>query len=403
MFDLLIIGGGLVGAGLACALRDSGLRIAVLESAAILQASPQRPHYDDRVLALSYGSRQILGGLGLWAAIAPQATAIKKIHVSDRGHFGKARMDAAQLGKEALGYVAEAKILGQVFHDALRELPNVEVFAPAQLTALHQFAHRVEVEFLHKGQPQRLSAKLLAAADGGDSWTRQRLAIATRRRDYQQTAIIANLTPAKPHQHWAFERFTDTGPLALLPMREQRCSLVWTVRPTQVETLMQLSDAAFLRALQERFGWHLGRFEQIGQRSAFPLRLTEARAATSKRVAILGNAAHTLHPVAGQGLNLGLRDLAALAQLLLDATAQGRNIGDTRLLRDYAAWREPDQRRTIDLTDGLARLFVNEQPWLIAGRNLGLCVMDRLPPLKRLLMRQTAGMRGEQSRFARGG
>jgi len=403
LYDVSIVGGGLVGLSLAHALRGQGLRVALLEAAALASNTAPDTHYDDRVLALAYGSRRIYEGMGLWSTLEPMATPICNIHISDRGHFGSTRLHSRDLGLPALGYVIAAKQLGFALQQALRQIPELTVFAPMQVTGVASTPAAMQLDLLHQQQACQLRTRLLVLADGGQSPLAQQLDLLSQHHDYAQTAVIANITPSLAHQHWAYERFTDSGPLALLPMGEQRCSLVWTLKNTQVAGVLSLSDAEFLAALQQRFGWRLGRLVQAGQRHAFPLHLSQQRQPVRPRLVVIGNAAHTLHPVAGQGLNLGLRDVALLAQTLVDQVRIGGDPGDIAVLQTYAAGRLPDQNQVIRFTDSLVKLFSNDHPLLALGRNLGLLALDRcLPPLKQSLIRQTTGLSRSPTRLGLG-
>jgi 2-octaprenyl-6-methoxyphenol hydroxylase len=403
-FDLVIVGGGLIGGSLACALADTGLRVAVIE--AVAADAAVQPSYDERVIALSLGSRRILGAMGLWDGIAPEAEPILRVHIAERGGCGTARLDHAELGVEALGYVAGARAMGAAIRAALAAAPRVEWLCPARVTGQRLHADRVDLEVQCNGETRGLSTRLLVAADGGDSLIRRDQGIAVDERSYGQQAIITTVTPDRPRTGWAFERFTDTGPLALLPMTGGRYSVVWTCRDTETAALLGLSDAAFLARLQGRFGFRLGRLGQAAPRRAYPLKLLLTRETIRPRLVLIGNAAHTLHPVAGQGFNLGLRDVAALAEVLVpvDASAgeRGFDPGASTVLDAYRVWRGHDQQHTAALTDTLARLFVN--PWLPLrlGRNLGLLGLDLLPPARRTVARHFMGTGGRAPRLARG-
>ena len=399
-YDLLIIGGGVVGASLACAVAGQGLRIGLVEAQPLESAG--QPGNDDRALALAYGTRLVFEGLGLWQALSSTATPILQIHISDRGRPGFARLDSCEQGVEALGYVIEARQLGTVLMDRLRTLPDIELLCPASLetVTIHPDAAHARVGL--DGGNHNLAARLLVAADGAHSQVRRQLGIEALRWDYDQTAVIATVTPTLYHQHIAYERFTDWGPLALLPMIEGRCAVVCTVPKTAAEAILGLDEATFLTHLQARFGDRLGRFQQVGRRQAYPLFMVKAREHARQRVAVIGNAAHTLHPIAGQGFNVGIRDVATLAEVISDARRAGEDWGDARVLARYADWRRWDQRRAIAFTDGLTRLFSNPlAPWRLA-RNLGLLAFDICPPAKRLLARQTMGLYGHLPRLARG-
>ena len=399
-FDLLIVGGGMVGASLARAVSGLGLRIGVVEAYAVETAG--QPSFDDRVIALSWGSRLILQGIGVWPAMAQAAQPIDRIHISDRGHFGFTHLDSVKEGVEALGYVVTARAMGEVLQRDLAEQAGVSFICPARLHDFTVESEQVRVELEQASGVNQYTTRLLVAADGGDSQVRQLLDIPLKEREYGQTAIIANLTAAQPHRGVAYERFTDSGPLAMLPMTEGRISMVWTAKDDQVASLMGLDDANFLAHLQERFGYRLGALETIGQRVAYPLRLRQATEQVRPRVALIGNAAHTIHPVTGQGFNLGLRDVAVLADLLGDAAQAQQDLGQQSLLKAYAEWRRRDQQAVAWITDGLARLFANPLGPLRLGRNLGLLGLDGLPSLKHLVAKQFMGINGRLPRLGRG-
>lgn len=399
-FDLLIVGGGMVGASLARAVSGLGLRIGVVEAYALDNQS--QPSFDDRVIALSWGSRLILQGIGVWPAMAMASEPIQRIHISDRGHFGFTHLDRVDEEVEALGYVVTAHAMGEVLQRDLPEQPGIEFICPAKLISLAVEPDLVRINLQQGDTTKQTSTRLLVAADGGDSQVRQLLSIPLREREYGQTAIIANLTSSKLHEGVAYERFTDSGPLAMLPMTQDRISMVWSAREDQVERLMARGDAGFLDDLQTRFGYRLGRFESIGRRFAYPLRLRQATEQVRPRVALIGNAAHTIHPVTGQGFNLGLRDVAVLADLLSDAAHRQQDLGETALLTRYAHWRRGDQNAVAMITDALARLFANPLGPLRMARNLGLLGLDGLPSLKHLVARQFMGINGRLPRLGRG-
>ena len=399
-YDVLIAGGGLVGASLACALGHQPIRIGMID--AFPFGSTAQSSYDDRSVALAYGARRIFEGVGLWPALAAVATPIKKIHISDRGHFGVTRLDASTTGHEALGYVIENRQLGEVFSATIPTLANVDLICPAQLLGITITATDVQAR-IRQGETLRMvTARLIVGADGGQSIVRKFAGIGSTSWDYGQSAVIANITPAVPHHHIAYERFTSDGPLALLPMSGNRCSLVWTLRKEQVSAVLELDDKAFLSRLQHCFGYRLGRFSKAGRRHAYALTLVCAREHVRSRVALIGNAAHTLHPVAGQGFNLGLRDVAVLAEILARAVARGADPGDVSVLRKYQDWRHRDQLSVTAFTDGVARIFSTAFAPLVMARDFGLVAMDIVPPLKRGLLRRTMGLAGTLPRLSRG-
>jgi len=398
--DVIIIGGGMVGASLACALSGQGMRIAMIEGVAA--ATRAEPGYDDRAIALAWGTSRILDGLGLWQPLLGDATPIHRIHVSDRGHFGVAHMDRADEGLPAIGYVVPARAIGQVLETVVAGATDVERFCPAEVTGVERSAADVRVQVRQDKAHFTLHGRLLVAADGADSFVRAHFGITSLERDYGQSAIVTNITPQLPHRNIAYERFTATGPLALLPMTEQRCAVVWTVASGEVDTVMQLSDEDFLAQLQERFGQRLGRLQRVGRRQAWPLRLLHATESVRERVALIGNAVHTLHPIAGQGFNLGARDVAVLAEVLVDAVRAGEDPGTLPVLERYGQWRRHDHRNVTVFTDGLARLFSLSLPALGMIRGAGLLAFDLLPPAKRLLTRMTMGRSTRLPRLARG-
>jgi 2-octaprenyl-6-methoxyphenol hydroxylase len=399
-FDVLIVGGGMVGGSLAVALGETGYRVGLVE--AFPYGEGQQPAYDDRAIALAYGSARIFQGMGLWSELSPEATAIKKIHVSDRGHLGTTRLDCSEEGVDALGYVIESRSVGRVLSEQFTKVSNLTVIAPAKLESLEQNEDHVQVSLDCEGTPRSLTARLLVAADGTMSPIRKMLGVEVDRHDYRQAAVIANISTEQPHHFVAYERFTDSGPLALLPMSDGRCSLVWTHRTEELSATEGLDDDAFLRALQERFGYRLGRFTRVGRRASYPLALMRALEDYRGRVVLIGNASHTLHPVAGQGFNLGLRDVAVLADLLFDASKAGKDPGDRQLMSDYSAWRKEDLDKVAQYTDFLVRVFSN--PWGPIGhaRACGLTTANMLRPVKQVLARQSMGLQGHLPRLARG-
>lgn len=401
-FDIVIVGGGLVGASLACALRGSGLRIGVVEAVPLTAGA--QPSFDERTVALAYGSKRIFETIGVWSGIESLgATPIEHIHISDRGRFGFTRLHAADAQLPALGYVVENRVLGAALLKTLEESKTIEWICPATLEGIAVDPAAAEVTVRAGGEAGRkLTARLVVAADGAHSAVRRNLGIEAECTEYGQTAVVTQVTAGRPHRNTAYERFTETGPLAVLPMREQRCAVVWSARRSEVETMLGWNDAEFLARLQDRFGQRLGTFTRLGRRAAYPLALTRVPEQARPRLVLIGNAAHTVHPVAGQGFNLGLRDVAALSETLLDAVRAGRDIGDPAVLRRYADGRARDNRVTAAFTNGLVRVFSNNFPPLALARNLGLIAVDLLPPVKRRLIRVTSGLAGRLPRLARG-
>ncbi|EIJ33891.1 2-octaprenyl-6-methoxyphenyl hydroxylase [Thiothrix nivea] len=399
MFDVLIVGGGMVGASLAVALKPLQLKVGLIE--AFNFGVAEQPSYDDRSIALSYGSSRIYQGMGLWGKLRSGVESIEHIHISDRGHFGVTRLEAREENVPALGYVVESRVLGKLLYQELAE-GDVELIVPAKVFQVEQLADRVQVSIEREGVADTLETRLLVVSDGRDSGVREALGIETSRREYHQTALIANVTTAEPHRNTAYERFTSNGPLALLPLTEGRYSLVWTHRDEDVAATLALDDAGFLHRLQLEFGYRQGMFTRVGQRAAYPLVLQKAVREVAGRAVVIGNASHALHPVSGQGLNLGLRDVAQLAELLAEAALVGGDPGAAELLARYQTLREPDQQGVLRYTDTLVRVFSNDFAPLAHARAAGLLAVDRIAPLRHWNARQGMGMRQQQSRLARG-
>ncbi|MDH3688835.1 MAG: 2-octaprenyl-6-methoxyphenyl hydroxylase [Gammaproteobacteria bacterium] len=400
-FDIVVIGGGLAGASLACALAHTPLRIAVIE--AVPLAVQSQPSYDERRVALALGSQRILQGIGVWGAISTrEATAIKRIHISDRGYPGKVRLSGADVGVSALGYVVPTRVIGASLLEFMQQRGNISLLSPASVTQVEIEAGAASVKFNVEGVERKLSCRLAVVADGGRSNVRTLVGIRAQTKDYCQTAVVSTITAERYHCGTAYERFTRTGPLALLPMSGKRYAVVWTVRPQQVEHMLSSPEPDFLGDIQQAFGDLAGQFTRVGGRAAYSLSMTRVANPVRPRVAVIGNAAHTVHPVAGQGFNLGLRDVAALAEVLAESVARGRDLGDLNVLTEYAAWRKRDTLAVTVFTDGLARIFSNGIPPVAMARDLGLAAVDLCPPIKRALLRRTMGLAGRLPRLALG-
>jgi len=403
-YDVVIVGGGLVGASLACALAQtaaaSAWRIALIESFALLRAeapSQYQPSFDARSTALSLSTVRFFEQLDLWQGIRRNAAPIRHIHVSDRGHYGSVRLDAHEQGLEALGYVVENQWIGKVLHEGLRRCEGLDIFAPASVESLGMGAAGARLMVRQGDIVSGFDAGLVVIADGARSGLATSLGMLSEHKDYEQHALIANIGHRKPHLGCAFERFTDEGPLAMLPLidapdGEPRSALVWVQPPDHAARVARLAPAQFLATLQQRFGYRLGRLTRAGAIHAYPLSLLRATEQVRSGVVLLGNAAHSLHPVAGQGFNLSVRDVAALADTLASAQAQGREPGSLAVLQGFVQRQSSDQERTIGFSDALPRVFGSGLLPLALARDLGLIGMDLLAPARSVLVRHATGL-----------
>jgi 2-octaprenyl-6-methoxyphenol hydroxylase len=388
--DIAIVGGGMVGASLAAALAPLGLKLALIE--AVPHDAASQPSFDERTTALSNGSRRILETLGVWPGVSSQATPIRKIHVSDQGRFGFARIDAAEQGLAAMGYVVPNRALGTALWSRLQASANVQVLCPAQVSRITAGEHAVSLQIAQGAATATFDCKLVVAADGVHSAVRSAFGVDAESRDYEQTAVITTVLPQRFHDHVAYERFTGSGPLALLPLEGGRCTLVLTLNRTMAESAMAWSDQEFLAEVQRRFGFRLGRFLKAGRRVPYPLSLTRAVRTSAGRCVIVGNAAQGLHPVAGMGFNLGLRDVASLAELIAERRHEPCfDAGAASLLSEYDQWRAADRGGVIAFTDGLVRMFASSSSLVRRLRNVGLLAFDLLPPAKAALSRLSTG------------
>jgi 2-octaprenyl-6-methoxyphenol hydroxylase len=395
-YDILIVGGGLAGNCLALALKDVGLRIALVEtnSREQLRNSPA----GDRALALSAGTIKLLQALDAWEGIKSDATAIKDIHISDRGHFGKARLSAKKEAVDALGYVISARNIEGHLADLL-EQEKIKQICPGRVIGLISDQDAVHVSLKEAEKPISLSVKLLVGADGGQSTVRSLLEIPQHIKQYQQTALITMVKSSLPHNNTAFERFTESGPLAVLPINKEECSIVWTRSKEDADDLMTVSEAEFLQQLQHCFGYALGELTLSAPRRAFPLALVQAESMVSGRAVIVGNAVHQLHPVAGQGFNLAMRDIVQLAEMLVEQQKNKADIGDADFLKRFMDVREKDHKQTIYFTDGLVKIFSTDWLPIAAARSISLAVLDHIPFAKSMLAKQAMGLAGRLPRI----
>jgi len=396
-FDVAIVGGGMVGASLALALAHSRLTVVLIEGVA--PGSQAQPSFDERTTALGNASRRIFQSLGAWERIAPEASAIRAIHVSEAGRFGFARLDAREQGVEAFGYVAANRVIGAALWERLRARGTVALRVPARVESVEIGAEHVALGLRGECGAARIAARLAVAADGAESRVRLAAGIDAHVKEYAQVALVANVVADRPHDAIAYERFTRSGPLAMLPLHDGSYTVVWARAPEQAAETLGLTEPAFLSELQRHFGWRAGRFVRAGRRAAYPLKLTRASAAVGARTVLIGNAAQALHPVAGQGFNLGLRDAAALAEALANAAGDP---GAPELLARFAAQRDADRRGVVGFTDGLVSVFGDARGPLGLARLLGLLLFDLAPPAKGALARVSTGFGGRTPRLARG-
>ena len=419
-YDVVVAGGGMAGATLALALaaQNAGLRVAVVEAIAIGPGQNQtqnhdmpgrayQPSYDARATAMAWGTRQCYERLALWDALAAQATPIKRIHVSERKRFGGSRMDATEHNQPALGYVVDNAWTGTVLQNALERREGIDWVCPARVVEVQNYPDYARLRLEREdgdsaggssGGSEFITTGLLVMADGGRSGLREALGFQVERQDYGQVALIANVSSSAAHDFEAFERFTATGPIALLPRggasrAGHACGLVWTLSPGEAQRVRELPEPQFLAALQEAFGWRLGRFTKVGQRYTYPLGLQRVRQPVRPHVVLVGNAAHTLHPVAGQGFNLAIRGLMRLAQELGQAKTRGERPGNLSVLNRFWDAQRDDVDTLVRASGALVGLFSGQPPAPVElGRSAGLMALDLLPPMRRWFTRQAMGL-----------
>jgi 2-octaprenyl-6-methoxyphenol hydroxylase len=395
--DVAIVGGGMVGASLALALKDTALKVALIE--AVAPESAAQPSFDDRTTALGNGARRILETLGVWPRIAAQAAAIRGIHISDAGRFGFARLEASQHQLAAFGYTVSNRHIGAVLWQSLRAQQRLSLLCPARTLEARLAKDDAWLRIADvAGVETELHAALVVAADGAHSLIKQAAGIASSEDDYRQVAVVANIRTDAPAGGIAYERFADTGPMALLPLAGGGYTVVWTLEPDRAAEQQACEPALFCEQLQRAFGWRVGRIREVGRRSGYPLALVRALEPTATRVALIGNASQALHPIAAQGFNLGLRDAAVLAELI----AAAADPGAPAVLAEFAARRADDRRGMIGFTDNLVKLFGDRRAGMIAARNLGLLLFDLSAPAKRALARVSFGFGNALPRLSRG-
>ena len=398
--EVIIVGGGMVGLSLALMLAKQNMAVKLLEAIKYpnyddVNLAPYHSSFDARNSALSRRTVQIYQELGLWSALQEHATPIFEVNITEQGSFGKARLKAEQEKVESFGQVIENAWLGRVLLTEVQKQPFIELIDGVQVTQLTQNADMAYIEASRGEEQLSLQAKLVIAADGRDSFCRKALGIGASEHDYDQVAIVTTVQTSKPHNHVGFERFSSLGPLALLPLPgEYRRSVVWPVKKgTEGEWLGDENDQHFLDALQDTYGDRAGKFQKTGKRFSFPLSQVLAEKQAVGRVVLMGNAAHTIHPVAGQGFNLCMRDAHVLVRYLTEQIAQNADLGDAEILQAYEASRLTDQQRVIKFCDSVVRGFSNSNPILKFIRNTGLVAFDTIPGIKPLVANYAMGLK----------
>jgi len=397
-YDVVIIGGGMVGAALACALGDTALKVAVLDHAPA--AAPADHSYDQRVSAITLASQAFFENVGAWDGMARRRVSpVRKMHVWSEGGDGAIHFDAAEIGEACLAWIIENSVIRNALLERLQHFTNVHYLCPVQVQDIHLAG---EAATLTLNDGRRLRTRLLVGADGADSAVRHAAGIETQSFNLDQKSIVATVVTGKPHEQVARQRFLATGPLAFLPLDDPRtCSIVWSADSARAQQLLALDGVSFIGELQHAFGDTLGKIETIGPRAAFPLALSHAKTYTAARVALIGDAAHTVHPLAGQGVNLGFLDAAALAEVLLDAAAGEKDIGAHLLLRRYERWRKGGNLSMVAVTGGFRYLFGNDLPLVTQLRNVGLELTNSVTPMKNFIMRRASGLEGDLPKLAR--
>ena len=395
-YDVVIVGGGMVGAALACALGNTALKVAVLDHAPA--AAPPDHSYDQRVSAVTLASQAFFENVGAWDGMARRRISpVREMRVWSEGGQGAIHFDAAEIGEACLAWIIENSVMRNALLERLQHFTNVHYLCPVQVQDINLTE---EAATLTLQDGRNLRTRLLVGADGADSAVRRAAEIETQSLNLNQKGIVATVITGKPHEQIARQRFLATGPLAFLPLDEPRsCSIVWSADSARADQLLALDDAAFIAELQNAFGDALGQIETIGPRAAFPLALSHAKAYTAARVALIGDAAHTVHPLAGQGVNLGFLDAAALAEVLLDAGE--KDIGAHLVLRRFERWRKGGNLSMIAVTGGFRYLFGNDLPLISQLRNVGLELANSVTPMKNFIMRRASGLEGDLPKLAR--
>lgn len=394
-YDLTIVGGGLVGLALAAALKESGLRVAVIEAKPDSAAVARGQAYHINLLA-----SRIFQGMGLWDKIRPLVNPIEQIRLSDANYPNVVQFFVKDLATDELGYVAEHRVLLDALREFVQQCANVTYLCPAELTQVEYHPDRVDLALTMAGERQQVRSRLLVAADGARSPIRQQAGIETDGWQYWQSCVVAFIKPEKSHQNVAYERFQSDGPFAILPLPDNICRIVWTAPKAEAEAIVALEETEFLAALQQRYGDQMGKLSLVGDRYVFPVQLMQSRRYTLPRLALMGDAAHCCHPVGGQGVNMGFRDAAALAEVLQQAHQQGQDIGSLSVLRQYDRWRRSENWIILGFTDLLNRMFSNTFLPIVLLRRLGLVMLNTIRPIRLLALRLMVGLTGRTPKLA---
>lgn len=390
-YDIIIVGAGMVGATLACGLAEEAenLNIAVIDA-----SEPKdwdKNSYDMRVSAITRASQTLFRNIGVWEKIVEQRVSpYHDMFIWDEGGKGKLHFDSADMGEADLGHIIENRAIVKALHQRMQELPQIELYCPIKLESIEFNQNQADLILEDKTE---LSASLVVAADGSRSWVRQQADIAVKGWDFDQAALVTTVKTEKYHQDTAWQRFLNTGPLAFLPLTEGYSSIVWSTSPDEAKRLTDISEADFAVELEQAFESKLGKIESVANRAVFPLRLFETLHYIKPRLALVGDAAHTIHPLAGQGVNLGLADVASLMDVIVEALNNKKDIGDLKILRRYERWRRAENRSMLLAMDGLKRLFGSELPVVKDLRSLGLDITNNITPLKNLIMQQAMGLK----------
>lgn len=399
-FDVIIVGGGMVGATLACGLAAEAetLRIAIIDAKAPV-IDWHEESYDLRVSAITRASQSIFRNIGVWEKICAQRVSpYRDMFVWDAGGQGELHFDSADLGEPDLGHIIENRVIVKALYQRMAEFENIDVICPA---LIENIVYREDTVNLTLKDQTPLSTALVVGADGSRSWIRAQAGIAVKGWDFDQAALVTTVKTEKYHQATAWQRFLSTGPLAFLPLTQGYSSIVWSTSPEEAKRLTGISEAEFALELEQAFAGKLGKIEHVAERAVFPLRLFETLNYVKPRLALVGDAAHTIHPLAGQGVNLGLTDVASLIDIISDALNAKKDIGSLAVLRGYERWRRADNRSMLVAMDSLKRLFGSQIAIIKEMRNLGLNITDKITPLKNFLMRQALGETGAQPRLSK--